>query len=188
MASSPQSDLLPGATETVCQPALTPSLYAELYEIAANLMRREPSESSLQSTMLVHDAFMALCRQRNLQGSEQSALLAAAAQIMRRLLIDRARARQRHKRGGKKGRESLPDFLADDAKAAEVLELHEALETLKAKCETTAQVVEMRFFGGMTHAEIAQVMRLSERTIGEKWRFAKAWLYRAMNSQLPGES
>jgi RNA polymerase sigma factor (TIGR02999 family) len=167
---------------TASKPDLTPNLYGELYEIAASLMRREPRNCSLQSTILVHDAYMALSRQRNLQDSERPALLAAAAQIMRRLLIDRARARQRQKRGGKKVRETLPDSLADDAKTTDVLELHQALEALSGKCATTARIVEMRFFGGMTHAEIAEVLGLSERTIGERWRFAKAWLCRAMQS------
>ena len=181
-ALSRKSDSGPEASSPASKPDLTPSFYGELYEIAANLMRREPSNCSLQSTILVHDAYLTLSRQRNLQASERPALLAAAAQIMRRLLVDRARARQRHKRGGKKIRETLPDSLAADAKNTDVLELHQALEALSEKCETTGKIVEMRFFGGMTHSEIAQVMGLSERTIGEKWRFAKAWLYRAIQS------
>jgi DNA-directed RNA polymerase specialized sigma24 family protein len=75
----------------------------------------------------------------------------------------------------------LPSSVADDAKNIDVLELHDALDALKEHCAMTSSIVEMRFFGGMTHAEIAQVLGLSERTIGEKWRFAKVWLYRAMN-------
>lgn len=75
----------------------------------------------------------------------------------------------------------MPPSLSDEAKTIDVLELHEALDTLKDRCQTTASIVEMRFFGGMSHAEIAQVTGLSERTVGERWRFAKTWLYRAMN-------
>jgi RNA polymerase sigma factor (TIGR02999 family) len=144
-------------------------------------MRWERAGCSLQSTILVHDAFMALARQRNLQASDRSSLLAAAAQTMRRLLIDNARAGQRQKRGGNDFIVSLPPSLADDARRIDERELHDALNALKEHCETTARIVEMRFFSGMTHAEIALVTGLSERTIGEKWRFAKVWLYRAMN-------
>ena len=186
-AKSRKNDTGLEASGTASKSDLTPSLYGELYEIAAGLMRREASNCSLQSTILVHDAYLALSRQRNLQDSERPALMAAAAQIMRRLLIDRARGRQRQKRGGKKVRETLPDSLADDAKTTDVLELHQALEALGGKCATTARIVEMKFFGGMTYPEIAEVLGLSERTIGEKWRFAKAWLGRAMQSDCPGD-
>jgi RNA polymerase sigma-70 factor, ECF subfamily len=164
---------------------LTESLYGELHEVAVKLMRRERPDSSLQSTILVHDAFLALRRQRNLQSSERCRLLAAAAQIMRRQLVDSARARRRQKRGGSRLRESLPPTLTVDANEIDVLELHDALKVLKSRHETTANIVEMKFFGGMTHAEIAEVTGLSERTIGEKWRCAKAWLYRAMNASCP---
>jgi RNA polymerase sigma factor (TIGR02999 family) len=162
--------------------ALTGSLYGELYEVADKLMRRERLDCSLQSTMLVHDAYMVLRRQRNLLARSRPELLAASAKIMRRLLVDHARARVRLKRGGKKPKETLPSAIPDDANSIDMLKLHEALDALSRRCDTTARIVEMRFFGGMTHAEIAQVIGLSERTIGEKWRFAKAWLYRAMSS------
>ena len=180
-APTRQSDSGLKAPDTAPGPALTRSFYADLREVAGNLMRWERPGCSLQSTILVHDAFMALARQRNLQTSDRPALLAAAAQTMRRLLVDNARAGRRHKRGGKDVIGSLPTSLADDAKNIDVRELHDALNALKEHCETTTRIVEMRFFSGMTHAEIAQVTGLSERTIGEKWRFAKAWLYRAMN-------
>ncbi len=169
------------APDTASGPALTRSFYADLHQVASNFMRWERPGCSLQSTILVHDAFMALARQRNLQTSDRSSLLAAAAQTMRRLLIDNARAGQRHKRGGKDVIGSLPPALTDDAKSFDVSELHDALNALREQCETTARIVELRFFSGMTHAEIAQVTGLCERTICEKWRFAKAWLYRAMN-------
>jgi RNA polymerase sigma factor (TIGR02999 family) len=158
-----------------------------LYEIAGGLTRRERKDCSLQPTMLVHDAFLALGRQRNLRGSTRPTLLAAAAQFMRRLLIDRARARRRIKRGGEKSREALPTTLADVAKNNEALEVHDAIDALRRHCEMTARIVELRFFGGMSHAEIAAATGISERTIGEKWRFAKAWLHRAMNPRTSGE-
>jgi RNA polymerase sigma factor (TIGR02999 family) len=161
---------------------LTGSLYGELYEVADKLMRRERLDCSLQSTMLVHDAFMVLRRQRNLPVTNRPVLLAASAKIMRRLLVDHARARVRLKRGGKNHKESLPSALPDDANSIDVLKLHEALDALSKQCDTTARIVEMRFFGGMTHAEITSVLGLSQRTIGNKWRFAKVWLYRAMSA------
>jgi RNA polymerase sigma factor (TIGR02999 family) len=161
---------------------LSETLYAQLYEIAASLVRREPPDCSLQSTMLVHDAFLNLQRQHNLQGSQRSRLLAAAAQIMRRLLVDHARARRRQKRGGEKKRNSLSPAMAVDANTVDVIDLNDALEALRRECEMTADIVDMKFFGGMTHDEIAEVTGLSARTVKEKWKFAKAWLYRAMDA------
>jgi RNA polymerase sigma factor (TIGR02999 family) len=159
---------------------LTPSFYGELHEIAGKLMQRERPDCPLQPTILAHDAFMTLRRQRNLRTSQRPVLLAAAAQVMRRQLVDCARAQRRQKRGGTCSTESLPPTLPDGVKSVDVLELHDALEALKARHETTASIVEMKFFGGMTHAEIAEVTGLSERTVVERWRLAKAWLYRAM--------
>lgn len=176
--SDSESGAPPGATTV---PALTRSFYGELYEVAGKLMNRERPGCLLESTILVHDAYMVLRRQRNLQASDRPVLLAAAAKIMRRILVDNARAQLRQKRGGNKTREHLPPSLIDDANTVDVLELHEALSALKLRCESTASIVEMRFFGGMTHAEIAQVTGLSERTVGERWRFAKTWLYRVLN-------
>jgi RNA polymerase sigma-70 factor, ECF subfamily len=145
-------------------------------------MRRERPDCPLQSTILVHDAYMALDRQRNLQGSDRSTLLAASARIMRRLLVDCARGRRRQKRGGEKVINFLPPDAADDATPIDALELHEAIEALKAHSAVSADIVELKFFGGMSHAEIAQVTGLCERTIGEKWRFARAWLFRSMSA------
>lgn len=161
---------------------LSTTLYAELYEIASKLMLREPPDCSLQSTMLVHDAFLKLQRQRNLQGSERVQLLAAGAQIMRRLLVDQARARGRSKRGGGKKKNSLSPPIADDANTIDVLDLADALDALRRQQDVAAEIVEMKFFGGMTHEEIAEVTGLRPRTVKAKWAFAKAWLYRALET------
>jgi RNA polymerase sigma factor (TIGR02999 family) len=169
------------APATSSAPALTGSFYGELYEVAGSLMKRERPDCSLQSTILVHDAYMALRRQRNLQASDRPRLLAAAAKIMRRTLVDCARGRRRQKRGGDKTREVMPPAIIDDADTIDVLELNEALDALKRRCELTASIVEMKFFGGMTHAEIAEATGLCERTVGERWRFARTWLYDVMN-------
>jgi RNA polymerase sigma factor (TIGR02999 family) len=181
VASSGHIDSSLNGLRTVRGPALTGSFYHELYEVAGNLMKRERPDCSLQSTILVHDAYMALRNQRNLQASDRPRLLAAAAKIMRRTLVDCARARRRQKRGGDKTREVMPPAIIDDADTIDVLELHEALDALKKRCEVSASIVEMKFFGGMTHAEIAEVTGLCERTVGDKWRFARTWLYRVMN-------
>jgi RNA polymerase sigma factor (TIGR02999 family) len=169
------------APSAAAGPSLTASFYGELYQVAGQLMKRERPDCSLQSTILVHDAYMALRQQRNLQGSDRPRLLAAAAKIMRRTLVDCARARRRQKRGGDKTREIMPPAIIDDSDTIDVLELHEALDALKKRCGSTAAIVEMKFFGGMTHAEIAEVTGLCERTVGDKWRFARVWLYRVMN-------
>jgi RNA polymerase sigma factor (TIGR02999 family) len=160
---------------------LTGSLYADLHEVAGNLMKRERPGCSLQPTILAHDAYLTLARQRNLRGCNRAALLAAATTIMRRLLVDSARMRRRLKRGAGKIENSLPALLTDDANTSDALEIHEAVDALRRHCKTTARIVELRFFHGMTHAEIAEVTGLCQRTVGEKWRFAKAWLQRAMN-------
>lgn len=166
---------------------LSANFAAQLHEIASHLMRREPPDCTLQSTILVHDAFLTLQRQLNLRTADRPVLLAAAARTMRRLLVDHGRSRRRLKRGGRRSRETLPDSLADAANPIDVLELHDALEGLQQRCPVTADIVEKKFFGGMTHEEIAEVTGLSERTIGEKWRFAKAWLYRVLTPQTQGE-
>ena len=159
---------------------LTENFARQLHAIASELMLHEPPDCSIQSTMLVHDAFLKLQRQSNLQEADRPALLAAAAKIMRRLLVDHGRKRARLKRGGKNAKKNLPRVIADDANPFDIVELHDAIEVLRNHSEVSADIVEKKFFGGMTHAEIAQVVGLSERTVGEKWRFAKAWLYRSM--------
>ncbi len=164
---------------------LSANFAAELHDIASNLMRREPPDCSIQSTILVHDAYLKIQQQLNLRSADRAELLAAAAKIMRRLLVDHARRRRRLKRGGKNSRKRLPDSVVDDANPFDVVELHDALEDLRQRCEVTADIVEKKFFGGMTHEEIAEVTGLSERTVGEKWRFAKAWLYRSMTPRDP---
>jgi RNA polymerase sigma factor (TIGR02999 family) len=167
----------------VAGPPLTRGLYAALHGIASKLMRSERPDCPLQSTILVHDAYIALSRQRNLEACDQPTLLAAAALIMRRLLVDSARACRRQKRGGKKVKQFLPPSLTRDANTIADVELRDALDALRAHCETTARIVELRFFGGLTHAEIAEKTGLCERTVGERWRFAKAWLHRAIRCE-----
>lgn len=159
---------------------LTQCFYAQLYRIAASLMRREPPDCSLQATILVHDAYMALEKQRNVREAGLPVKLAAAAKTMRRILIDHARSARRQKRGGKYSKKLLPPEVADVANPVDRLELTEAIAALREQCPQSADIVEMKFFGGMSHEEIGQVVGLSERTVGDRWRFAKRWLYRAM--------
>ena len=159
------------------------SVYQELYQIAETALTREPPGHSLQPTLLVNDAYLRLLEQRNIDPNDRSIVLAAGAKIIRRLLVDYARKRKRLKRGGEKGRgAALHVSIADNANQLEVLELNDALEQLSQHRPRAAQIVELKFFGGLTSEEISQEIGFSLRTVKSDWRFAKAWLYRALGN------
>jgi len=154
------------------------SIYDRLHELAEKALRRESPGHSLQPTLLVNDAYLRLKEQQNLDPADRSLMLAAGATIIRRLLVDYARQRKRLKRGGKEGRGiPLHISVADDAKGLDILELNEALETLAKELPRAAWIV---FFGGLTGEEIAEQLDVSLRTVNNDWKYAKAWLYRAL--------
>jgi RNA polymerase sigma factor (TIGR02999 family) len=160
------------------------SLYDQLYRLARGALARETPGHTLQPTILVHDAFVRLLEQRNVNLDDRSQVLAAGATIIRRLLVDYARARKAQKRGGAAGRGiPLHISLVDSANQLDVLELNDALEVLGNENSRAAQVVELKFFGGLSGEEIAEQMGVSLRTVNNDWRFAKAWLYRALGSE-----
>jgi RNA polymerase sigma factor (TIGR02999 family) len=135
--------------------------------------------------MLVNDAYVRLLEQKNVEVNDRSQVMATGAVIIRRLLVDYARKRKSQKRGGTEGRGvPLHISVADSARPFDVLELNDALEALAGVSFRAAQVVEMKFFGGMSAQEIAERLGVSLRTVGNDWRFAKAWLYRALSSDL----
>jgi len=169
--------------DATAQRELSETLYSELHIIATNMMRNERPGVSLQTTMLVHDAYLKLIGQRELDFRQRSTVLAAAANTMRRLLVDHARKRNRIKRGGGKKKFPLRVSITDDARPFDILELDESLAKLEAISPQAAAVVEMKFFVGMTHEEIAKHLDCSSRTIDHKWSFAKAWLYREMANE-----
>jgi RNA polymerase sigma-70 factor (ECF subfamily) len=160
------------------------SIYDELHQLAAQWLTHESPGHSLQPTMLANDAWMRLLEQRNVDPSDRSLMLAAGANIIRRLLVDYARRRKAQKRGGTEGRgNSLHVSLVDDAKTLDVLELNDLLDALARNFPRASQIVELRFFGGMTGEEIAEQLSVSLRTVNNDWRFAKAWLYRELRPE-----
>lgn len=165
---------------------LLPLVYAELHELAASYMRRERSEHTLQPTALVHEAYMRLVDQERVQWQNRAHFFAIAAQMMRRILVDHARRRQAARRGDNPlavplneidglGVEVSPDIIAVD----------EALVALTALDTEKGRIVEMRFFGGLSNAEIAEVLGVSLATIVRHWRVARAWLYRYLTTGVP---
>ena len=154
-------------------------MYDQLHQIAGRALKREQPGHSLQPTILVHDAYLRLLNQQNVDRDNRSEVLAAGANIIRRLLVDYARKRKSLKRGGDVGRGNcLHVSVADNANHIDVLELHDALEEFGRLRSRAAQVVELRFFGGLTSEEVADQLGISVRTVKSDWRFAKAWLYR----------
>jgi len=160
-----------------------PSVYQHLHRIAEKALSRERPGHSLQPTLLVNDAYMRLLDQRNISPADRSAVIAAGATIIRRLLVDYARKRKSQKRGGENGRGNrLHVSISDNANHLDVLDLNDALDTLGKERPRAAQIVELKFFGGLTGEEISEQIGVSLRTVKSDWRFAKAWLYRELRS------
>ncbi len=162
---------------------LAPLLYAELKKIARQYMTRERKDHTLQPTALVNEAFLRLIKTQGLELHDRVHFLALAARIMRRILVSHAIGRQRGKRGGGGKTIPLDEELAmvSPARSAEILELNRALEALAQFDARKAQMVELHFFGGLSFAETAAVLQLSERTLRRDWVFVKAWLAREMH-------
>jgi RNA polymerase sigma factor (TIGR02999 family) len=157
------------------------ALYGELRSLAHALMRRERNEHTLQTTALVHEAWLRLGSDR---WEQRSQFMAAAARAMRCILMDHARARGRDKRGG--GQKPVGDvFAIADAygELVDLLALDVALDRLGAVDEMAAQIVELRFFAGMNHDEIAALCRISRRTVDRMFRLARAYLFEAMTTE-----
>jgi RNA polymerase sigma factor (TIGR02999 family) len=157
-------------------------VYAELRRLAASYLRRERPDHTLQPTALVHEAFMRLIDQRQVDWSNRAQFMGLAAVMMRRILVNHARDRVADKRGG--GAEHVPLTLAGEGiGAAEInlLDLHEALDRLGEADRRKAQIVELKFFGGLTTDEIAEALRISTATVERDWKFARAWLHQAVS-------
>ncbi|NOS99283.1 MAG: sigma-70 family RNA polymerase sigma factor [Phycisphaerales bacterium] len=173
-----------GSNETLRH--LLPLIYRELHGLAASALRRERGDHTLQPTALVHEAYMRLLRQSRIRWDDRAQVLSAAAQIIRHVLVDHARTRRRKKRQGDQIRVPLSDSIAVcGARDVDVLALDEAIAGLAAQSPRCARVVEMRFFGGATAAEIAVICGVNPRTVERDWQFARAWLYRALSSNEP---
>jgi RNA polymerase sigma-70 factor (ECF subfamily) len=164
---------------------LTPIVYSELHRLARHYMRRERSGHSLQATALVNEAYMRLADYTRMHWRDRAHFFAVSAQVMRRILVEHAR-RHNVKRGRGVPHVSLDDVVVvapgDDAET-DLVALDEALIALTRIDPRKAQIVEMRFFGGLTVEEIGDVLKVSTGTIKRDWRAAKAWLYRELSDE-----
>jgi RNA polymerase sigma factor (TIGR02999 family) len=160
------------------QARLVAAIYDELRRIASRLMRRERPDHTLQGSALVNEALLRLLSGEALADApDRRYLFGAAAQAMRQVLVDHARRRQTSKRPGKHARVPLDGVLAAfDERGLDVIALHEALQRLAQAHPRPAQVVELRFFGGLSVPEVAEALEVSDTTVEGDWRFARAWL------------
>jgi RNA polymerase sigma-70 factor (ECF subfamily) len=164
---------------------LLAAVYAELHSQAARAMRREAVDHTLQATALVHEAYLRLIDQRRIQWKNRAQFFGVAAQLMRRILVDHARGRDAAKRGGGIATITLENVDAADRStddAVDVLALHDAIERLAALDPDQARVVELRYFGGMSIEETAEVMEISPATVKREWAVARAWLKRELGN------
>jgi RNA polymerase sigma-70 factor, ECF subfamily len=184
---APQGDitaLLAGMRKRDCaaESRLASLVYGELRRIAARYMRRERSDHTLQPTALVNDAYMRLMAQDK-DWQNRAHFFAVASSVMRRILVDHARARHAEKRGGDAVKVELdrpdanPGLVFSPERSEQILALDEALSRLMRLDERQCKIVEMRFFGGMTDQEIADVLVISVRTVVREWVLARAWLH-----------
>jgi RNA polymerase sigma factor (TIGR02999 family) len=163
---------------------LFPLVYEELRRLAHRYMRRERPGHSLQTTAVVHEAYLRLIDQNHVQWQNRAHFFAIAAQMMRRILITHAQSRSYAKRGGGTLNVSLDEAaILSRARASELIALDEALTSLTAIDPRRSQVVELRFFGGLSNEEIAEVLKISTNTVTRDWNVAKAWLYREMTKE-----
>ena len=163
---------------------LLPLVYQQLRALAASQMATERPGHTLQATALVHEAFMRLAGPREISWQNQAHFYAAAAEAMRRILVDHARRKKRKKRGGSRQRLMLNvlDLAASD-NSEEILALDEALHRLETQEPDAANVVRLRFFAGLSVDQTAEALGLSPRTVDRRWKFARAWLYRELDDQ-----
>jgi RNA polymerase sigma factor (TIGR02999 family) len=162
---------------------LLPLLYQELRSLAEVQMAKLPPGNTLQPTALVHEAYLRLIGPASTDPSWDSRahFFGAAAQAMRDILVEQARSKGRLKRGGGAKRLDIsPDEIADEMDTDEILAIHEALEVLEREDPRCARIVTLRYFGGLTEAETAACVGVSESTVVREWRYARSWLYRAI--------
>ena len=159
--------------------ALLPLVYDELHAQAARFLRRERVGHTLQTTALIHETYLKLIDQREVNWQNRAHFFGIAAQAMRRILVDYARQRHREKRGGADENLPLEDvkLAVSGEKEIDLEELDQALTRLAAMDERQEKIVELRYFGGLSIEETAEVLRISTATVKNDWKSAKAWLY-----------
>ena len=167
---------------------LMPLVYGELRRLASAYLRRERSNHTLQSTALVHEAFMRLVNQQEVQWRNRAHFFAIAAQMIRRILVDYARAQHTEKRGSGSVKLELDEAMAAPLESGfdlDLLALNDALDQLSHLDARQSQIVELRFFAGLSIEETAEVMKLSPASIKREWNTARAWLFREMTRHPP---
>src|SRR5438034_522739 len=168
---------------------LIPLVQPELHRLAHHYMSREHAGYTLQTTALLNEAYLQLINDPKRNWQNRTHFMAAAAQLMRRIIVDYARERRSLKRGGGALKVSLDEAaLVTRSRPEELLALDEALERLGVQDPRKRQIVELRYFGGLTVEETAEFLKLSHRTVKREWRIAKAWLYRALSGEEPDEA
>ena len=160
---------------------MLPLVYNELRRLAASYLRRERPGHTLRPTELVHDAYLRLIDQRQVNWKNRAQFVGLAAVMMRRILVNHARERATDKRGGDVQKVPLSDVdAAGVPQNVDVIALHSALDQLETIDQRKSRIVELKFFGGLTTNEIAEVLHISPATIERDWSFARAWLYDAL--------
>src|SRR5437870_10813995 len=157
---------------------LTPLVYEELRRLAHHYMEGQRPDHTLQTTALVNEAYLRLADQTNPNWQSRAHFFAVAARAMRQILVSYARSNRAQKRGGGALKVELDEVaLVSPEESKEIIDLHEALERLATLDSRKAQVVELKYFGGLNYEEMAEVLKISPVTARRDWRFAKAWLY-----------
>ena len=167
---------------------LTPVVYDELRRLAASYMRRERQDHTLQSTALVNEAYLKLVDQKNVVWQNRAHFFGIAAQMIRRILVDHARAHKAEKRGGGAGVLSLDEAIGvPERRDVEILSLNDALTRLSELDPQQGRIVELRFFTGLSIEETAEVVGVSPATVKREWAAARAWLFREISRKPEGE-
>jgi len=161
---------------------LVPLVHDELRRIARNFMRRQNPGHTLQTTALVNEAFIRLVDSNRVNWQDRNHFFAISAQLMRRVLVDVARRKNSLKRGGERVQVTLDDKLnVSDEKETDLIALDEAMSLLAELNPRQSQIVELRYFGGLTEEQIADTLEISSRTVRRDWNLARAWLFRELN-------
>lgn len=168
---------------------LLPLVYEELRQLAASKMRREPAGQTLQPTALVHEAWLRLSKEAGSHWKSRDQFYAMAAEVMRRLLVDRARRHRSCRHGGDLERVEMDSVEVPGRQDDSViLEVHDALERLTSEDPQKAEIVKLRYFVGLDNTEIASLLDVSTKTVERHWAYAKAWLGRAMRDRVRSPS
>ena len=174
-----------GRSEEGAAEKLLPLVYAELRRLAGARMAHEMSGHTLQPTALVHKAWLRLVKNGDRTWQNRAHFFGAAAEAMRRILIERARQKSRLKHGGGQARLNIEDLeLADTTADDKVLLVDEALKELKIEDPELERIVVLKFFGGLSNEEIAETLGLSKRTLDRQWAYARAWLFRRIRQEM----